>query len=360
MRQQLTLTAVALLALGWMVPANADQPPSAEQYYSQAVEAMRNVPQPKYATYDVHVHITGLGFELMREPDGKASIDLTLSGGKPDTTFPAAYRKSDDLTSVLTPQGWGIVRSPIFDPTWNGVEDWIRYGWSGRSDSATAPPSPTPDANGLPVIAAVRAMGVAFYNVSDGGAATCANGDPAHRVHLIARKDPLDHPLTDAVIDERTTRFCSVRFEMRQSIVAVGYTFTTELNIADVDGESLVRNGTMDFVGRAVGIGVKRVTMTFAYDRFAFPPTLDDARATRSRSDHPGESARSAECSGNAPAGSKFHLPSRYDDVAVARLWDDELRRRVRSPDCAHLGGRKRRRDAEVRDHDSREDCSER
>jgi hypothetical protein len=61
---------------------------------------------------------------------------------------------------------------------------------------------------------------------------------------------------------------------MRQSIVAVGYTFTTELNIADVDGASLVRSGTMDFVGRAVGIGVKRVTMTFAYDHVAFPATL--------------------------------------------------------------------------------------
>jgi hypothetical protein len=258
-------------------------PPSAEQYYAQAVDAMRGISQPNYATYDVHVHIKGLGFMLTRDPNGRASIDLTLSGGKPDATFPAAYQKSDDLTSVLTPQGWGIIHSPIFDPTWNGVEDWIRYGFGGRADSATAPPLPAPDANGLPVIAAVRAMGVAFYNVSDGGAATCANGDPAHRLHLIARKDPLDHPLTDAVIDERTNRFCTVRFEMRQNIVAVGYTFATELNIADVQGESLVRSGTMDFVGRAVGIGVKRVTMTFAYDHVAFPATLsaDMLPATR-------------------------------------------------------------------------------
>ncbi len=66
-----------------------------------------------------------------------------------------------------------------------------------------------------------------------------------------------------------------------QSVVAVGYTFTTELNIADVDGQSLVRSGTMEFVGRAVGIGVKRVTMTFAYDHVAFPATLDLCSAYR-------------------------------------------------------------------------------
>ena len=230
-----TVLLLAIFALGLSAASDAALPPSAEQYYEDAIEAMRTVPQPNYATYNVHVHISGLGFMLTREADGKASIDLTLGDrrAKSDATFPAAYRKSDDLTSVRTPQGWGIIRSPIFNPTWSGVQDWIRYGWSGRPDSATAMPSPTPGANGLPVIAAVRAMGVAFYNVSDGGAASCANGDPGHRVHLIARKDPLDHPLTDAVIDERTNRFCRVRFEMRQSIVAVGYTFTTELNIAE-------------------------------------------------------------------------------------------------------------------------------
>jgi hypothetical protein len=245
-------------------------PPSAEQYYARAIESMRSVPQPNVATYNVQLHITGLSFSLTRDPNGKASINLTLGRGN-DATFAAAYRKNDDRTSVETPQGWGTIASPIFDPTWNGVYDWIRYGFNGRPDSATALPSPTPDANGLPVIAAVRAMGVAFYDASDGGAATCANGDPAHRVHLIARKDPLDHPLTDAVIDTQTNRFCFVRFEMRQSVVAAGYTFTTELNISDVNGESLVRSGAMELIARAIGIGVKRVTITFAYDHFTFP-----------------------------------------------------------------------------------------
>ena len=250
-------------------------PPSAEQYYAQAIQAMRGVPQSNYATYDVHVHTRGLGFILTREPNGKASIDMSLGRGS-DATFSAAYRKSDDRTSVETPQGWGTVRLPLFDPTWNGVEDWIRYGINEPPDAATPLPSPTTDANGLPMIAAVRAMGVAFYNVSDGGAATCANGDPAHRVHLVARRDPLNHPLTDAVIDEHTNRLCFVRFKMRQSLVAVGYSSTFELNIADVKGESMVRSGKIKFVARAVGIGIKSFTMTFAYDRFAFPDRLSN------------------------------------------------------------------------------------
>jgi hypothetical protein len=256
--------------------AHAAEPPSAEQYYSRAIEAMRDLPQPNFATYDVQLHVTGTAFSITRQSDGKAQIGLTMNtrGAKPDTSFPGAYRKSDDLTSVETPQGWGIIRSPLFDPTWNGVDDWIRYGLNGRPNSVTVPPSPTPARSGLRVIAAVRAMGVAFYDVRDGGAATCANGDPAHRVHLIAWKDPLDHPLTDAVIDERMNRLCFMRFEMRQSVVAVGYTNTIELNIADVDGESLVRSGTIELILRAMGIGVKRVTLTFAYDHVAFPEQL--------------------------------------------------------------------------------------
>jgi hypothetical protein len=264
-----------LLALAFAVAAQAALPPSAAQYYAHAIEAMRDLPQPTFATYDVHVHVTGMGFGLLREPNGKASIDVGWGRGmSPAASFPAAYRKSDDLTSVQTPQGWGVTSSPIFDPTWNGVNDWIRYGLNGRPDSATALPSSAPGADGLPEIAAVQAMGLAFYDANDGGAATCANGDSAHRIHLIARRNPLDHPLTDAVIDERTGRFCFVRFGMHQSVVAAGYSSTIELNIADIDGQSLVRSGTIDVTARAMGVGVKRVTMTFAYDNFAFPTTL--------------------------------------------------------------------------------------
>ncbi len=277
MLRQTALLAAALFTAALGLPVRAAPPPSAEQYYAQAIQAMRDVPQPNYATYDVHVHVTGVGFILKREPDGKASIGLWMHDrrAKPDASFPAAYRKSDDLTSVQTSQGpWGIIRSPVFDPTWKGIEDWIQYGLNGRPDSATALPLPTPDANGLPVIAVVRAMGVAFYDVSDAGVARCANGDQAHRVHLIARKDPLDHPLTDAAIDTRTNRLCFVRLGMHQSVVAVGYDSTIDLNISDVNGESLVRNGTIDLTLRAMGFGVKRITMTFAYDHVAFPTTL--------------------------------------------------------------------------------------
>lgn len=264
-----------LLALT-LITALAAEPPTAAQYYAHAIEAMRDVPQPDFATYDVHVHVTGMGFMLSREPKGKASVGIGWGDKamRSDASFSAAYRKTDDLTAVQTPQGWGIITSPIFDPTWNGVNDWIRYGFNGPPDSATAAPLPTPDADGLREIAAVQAMGLAFYDAQDGGAASCANGDAAHRIHLIARRDPLDHPLTDAVIDERTGRFCSLHFGMHQSVVAAGYSGTIDLSIEDVNGQSLVRSGTIDFLVRAMGIGVKRFTMRLGYDDFAFPATL--------------------------------------------------------------------------------------
>jgi hypothetical protein len=265
-----------LLALGQASPVVATEPPTPEQYYETAIEAMRDLPQPNFATYGVQLHITGSSFVLTREPNGEAEIGLTMSarGAKPDVTFSAAYRKSDDLTSVETPQGWAITRSPLFNPTWNGVYDWIQYGINGRPGSAVAPPSPTPTSSGLPLIAAVRTMGVAFYDVSGAGTTTCANGDPAYRVHLIARKDPLDHPLTDAAIDERSNRLCFVRLEMRQSVIAAGYTSAIELNIADVNGQALVRTGTVELTARAFGIGVKHVAMTFSYEDVAFPANL--------------------------------------------------------------------------------------
>src|SRR5271170_7362346 len=154
-----------VFAIVAVVAMSLAAPPSAEQFYAQAIETMRNVPQPNYTTYDVHVHTSGLGFSITRGPDGKASIDMPLSRGA-DAMFSAAHRKSDDRTSVETAHGWAVIHFPLFDPTWNGVNDWIRYGpLNERPDSATALPLPAPVASGLPVIAAVSTMGIAFYNV---------------------------------------------------------------------------------------------------------------------------------------------------------------------------------------------------
>lgn len=255
--------------------ANA-APPSAEQYYAQALAAMNALPQPAYATYDTHVHVTGAGFVLSRQSDGESSIGLIVGGrtAKPDATFGAVHRRSDDLTALKTPQGWAFESSPIFDPTWTGVDDWMRYGVYGRPKTETPAPTPAPEPNGLKVIAAVRAMGVALYRVVDEGGAMCASGDPGHRVHLIAYRDPLRHPLTDAVIDERTDHLCFVRFGLHQSIVAAGYDATIELNIDDVGGYSLVRSGKVTLTGRVAGFAVKSITMHFTYDRLAFPAAL--------------------------------------------------------------------------------------
>ena len=246
--------------------------PSAAAYYAHAIEAMREVQTPAVVSYDVKVHVRGLGFFITRDKSGEASMQMPLARGA-DATFSAAHRGSDGRTLVQTPDGWGTIRTAFFNPTWDGVNDWIRYGFNDPPHVAPQA-TPSPEPSGLPVIAAVRAMGIAYYNVSDGGAATCANGDPAHRVHLIARKNPLDHPLTDAVIDQRTNRICTVRFAMHQSVVAAGYSSSFELNIGDVNGVSLVQGGNIDLMLRAAGVGLRHITVSFVYDHFAFPSTL--------------------------------------------------------------------------------------
>ncbi|HET9030062.1 MAG TPA: hypothetical protein VFN49_07795 [Candidatus Aquilonibacter sp.] len=250
-------------------------PPSAKDFYARALHNMRSIQQPAFATYHVHVSVSGATFVVNRSPKGPAFVGFAVGHSKPSPPdFHAAYRDADGLTGVETPQGWGTVRSPMFDPTWTGVSDWMRYGFDGRPESTGTPaPRATPSPKEPPVIVTVSAMGVAYYNVTDEGAATCANGDAGHRVHLIARRDPQAHPLTDAVIDMRTQQLCGVRFGFRQSgpLSASG---VIDLDLAAIDGTMLVTRERAQFNVHLLAIPLKPIVAEMRYGDFAFPDTV--------------------------------------------------------------------------------------
>lgn len=273
----------AVLGLAWAVSclpcaARADAiPPSAEQFYESAVRAMRTLQQPQNATYVADVHTQGASFQVTRQPNGRATIGFVIGvgGTKPDGSYSIVYRGSDLLTALQTEKGdYAVTSIPLFNPTWSGIYSWMRYGLDGAPPATPSkPPASSADPSAPPVIAVVASMGGGNYRVEDRGGSQCANGDAAHSVHLIARSNPDQHPLTDAAVDLRTQRFCMVRFRVRQD-GALGLTGFIEMQLGDVNGYRLVQNETIDLTVRAMGIAVRHIIATATYRNFAFPATI--------------------------------------------------------------------------------------
>jgi len=252
---------------------------SPEQLYARAVEHMKALPQPPNATYAVDIHVDGAGFLLDRKPDGRAEIGFVVGdrNAKPDGSFQAAYRSSDGLTALQTKPGqWADTTDPLFDPTWSGISDWIRYGLHGRPATATPMPSPTPaaQATAVPEIAAVTAFGVAYYDVYDRGVKSCANGDPGHAVHLIAHRDPADHPLTDATIDLSTGELCALSFAVRQA-GPVSLRASIDLDLGTVNDQPVVTHESFVITVHVLAFAVKQIKAIATYHNFAFPQSLD-------------------------------------------------------------------------------------
>jgi hypothetical protein len=104
MRRQVLVSA-AVLVLGLALPAGADQPPSADQYYARAIQTMRDLPQPNFATYDVQLGVTGSDFALTRRPNGEAQIALNLNSRHGESLV-----RSGSIQFVLRALGFGMRR----------------------------------------------------------------------------------------------------------------------------------------------------------------------------------------------------------------------------------------------------------
>ncbi len=170
------------------------------------------------------------------------------------------------------------VETPIFNPTWSGVEAWMKYGFDGPPPGdaigqTSAAPSPTPNPHSPKTIAVVAAVDPGAYHIADGGSARCANGAPGHRLLLYALSKPEIHPLTSVVVDQATMRFCTMDFRMG---AASGLSFTGafELHLGAVGPYWLVQDGTADFQVRVLGLSAQHSRIAFAYselDPFATP-----------------------------------------------------------------------------------------
>lgn len=254
--------------------------PTATAYYAQAVENMKQLSQPQNASYAVDVTTTGATFTVARDAkSGLLAVNWSIGADKKATPhFAAQYRGSDGTTLVDTNDGPAITRSPIFNPTWSGVHDWIAYGAHGRPEGVAATPPPASTESHLRDIATVRVIGVAYYNVYDAGSELCSNGDAGYAVRLVARQNVEEHPLTHAVIDTKTQQFCRVDFRAYPH-GAISSSATVALDIGIVNGMALVRQERIEIDARALFFQVAHVVSTATYSNFAFPAMLPGTSA---------------------------------------------------------------------------------
>lgn len=252
--------------------------PSAAAYYAQAIENMKALPEPANTTYRVRIVTTGARFSILNDKEKRrlgVEWELGRSGDPQD--FAATYHAGDHAVFLNLDSTWSKMPSPIFNPTWSGVADWIRFGAFGNAHyDATPSPMETSSPDAAPTIATVRAFGVAYYDVRDAGSQMCANGHAGHAVHLIAHEAPKDHPLTHAVVDTSNNQICEVEFGFRQT-GPISATGQMTLNIALVGGTPLVTSERVVFNAHALGIQLKRIVSDVAYSDIAFPTMLPEA-----------------------------------------------------------------------------------
>jgi D-alanyl-D-alanine carboxypeptidase len=259
-------------------------PPTAsdEDLYARTVATMRDLPEPRFLTFVFNVTLQGEISTTVLDRNGIAVFRIwdgpkCKAQGQPSGSWATSHRASDDLSSVAnTPQSHLLSHSALFNPTWTGAYDWLRFGISGRpfGSRLSAQSSPAPNEQ-LKTIGTVTALAPSSYRIRAANTALCPGGQRGRHLVLAARNgDVWTHPLTDVTIDLVSTRFCSMRFH---SPAEAGISFA-ELHFGTVNGYWMTTSVGTDLRGFGqFGIGGRRASWHITYDDMRFPDALDDA-----------------------------------------------------------------------------------
>jgi hypothetical protein len=261
-------------SLGRAPAQETPAPSSPEAFYSSAVESMRALPQPQYATFTMEGEGDNLsiGLRIIRHLVWLEMI--TGPAGFPSTW--SIRHRTDDYSSEITDyDGRRLVSTrAFFDPTWYGAFRALRDGMlmyqqtdAPVSSYATPAPGPSPD---LRTIAVVTVIGSNVYRVEDRGAATCANGDPGHALHLVSREPDPRHQLADVTVDLRNMHFCTMRFNVRES----GFSGSVEQHYGSVGGYWLQTDGVIETGIRTLGIMVGHGVWRYRLTQMTFPRSI--------------------------------------------------------------------------------------
>lgn len=272
---------LAVAALCCAASPNADGVASPEAFYRQALAQMQHVAEPPFVTYRTIVPSGHTSVIVRSDSNGYAKVSIRASTlVEPERTWNVAYRGSDGAASIALPDGRrAITGLALFDPTWRGAFRWMRHGIVATDAGEPAPdlPPETVQPGGgtpPPVIAVVEAFGMNSYSVEDGGAIPCADGRDGRHLHLVARGDPVTHPLTDVVVDTQSMRFCTMRFHQAvKGGLNKGY-FDIDLHFSDVGGYYLITDGKVTGGIRAYLFMAFNLNTPFTYDAVALPSSL--------------------------------------------------------------------------------------
>ena len=256
-----------------------------EQLYATTIATMRDLPEPPYLTFVVNVTLQGNvttevlsrhGVAVLRIWGAKAVAE---GKGQKSGSWATSHRASDDLGSVAnTPRSHLLAHSPLFNPTWTGAYDWLRYGIEARPLTPNSTPQPSAESEkNLKSIGYVQALGPSAYRITSANPARCPGGQDGRHLRLAARRgDVWVHPLTDVTIDLASTRFCSMRFH--SPVNDAGGVSFAELHFGIVNGYWVTTNVDTDWrTFGQFGIGGRRAEWHITYDEMRFPDKLDDA-----------------------------------------------------------------------------------
>ena len=281
MRSRLATIAIAAVLL--VVPSTtfAGTPTADdEKLYADTIATMRDLPEPPFVTFLFDVTLQGKISTALLDRHGRAVFRIWTDGasgwGQPSGSWATSHRASDDLSSVANrPHSHLLSRSPVFNPTWTGAYDWLRYGIEGAPPPKPAPQPSAASDEQLKVIGMVKALGPSSYRITAADPAVCPGGEPGRHLQLAARNGDIKmHPLADVVIEIAHTRFCTMRFH-GPAVTGVAF---AELHFGTVHGYWMTTS--VDHEWRTFGqfgIGGERASWHVTYDDMRFPDALGDA-----------------------------------------------------------------------------------
>lgn len=255
--------------------AAAGAPPSAREFYSRALSAMSDLPQPTFISYRLESRSEGLQIAL-------TPIDhlvwLSITAGSTPSRWEMLHRTGDYATEIIdtADDSRYVSQRSFFDPTWYGSYRALRDGMLDYQDieapiADLAPAAVTPIPTTLKTIAVTSVMGPGIYDVHDRGAATCSNGHPGHALHLTPRRSDPRRQLTDVTIDLTSMRFCMIRYGLP---AAFGFHGTVEQHYDSVGGYWMQTDGLLDGTLRAFGISTHHGIWRYSLTNITFPRAL--------------------------------------------------------------------------------------
>lgn len=265
-------TALALGLSAMPLPASAQELSAPEQYV-RALAAMQALPQPPYVTFESNFSAPDMRINLAPY-DGYGTLYLSIGAGASSAMWRTDYRPAERRIVLETGNGTKLLAlSPIFNPTWQGAYDWVRYGLQGAPARRPTEAVPQPPGTAqLKTIAIVSALSPGAYYVEDAGAQACPGGEPGRHLHLKPRFDPANHPLSDVVVDSKSERFCSMRFTLQSSGLVYAMNGWMELHFGQVGAYWLVTGGNGNIGMQFFGQQYKSSPIAFSYSNLAFEP----------------------------------------------------------------------------------------